>query len=141
MPRRSRRDAVAERANQILDEQSERRRLSAQVAAGTRRQRRQQQQPEAHPQAAAESATQTHTARPSTRLRASHSRPRTHPEMLTVAIRGPLAQKMREMAEQHGMSLSKLLMDAILVYGGQVDEGYQPGASLARQRASQGENR
>jgi hypothetical protein len=43
MPRRSRRDAVAERANQILAEQTERRRLSAQVAAGTRRQRRQQQ--------------------------------------------------------------------------------------------------
>jgi pyrroloquinoline quinone (PQQ) biosynthesis protein C len=52
--------------------------------------------------------------------------------MVTVAIRGPLADRMRELAESHGMSLSKLLKDALLVYGSQVDAGYVPGAQLAR---------
>jgi len=51
--------------------------------------------------------------------------------MLTVAIRGHLAERMREMAENHGMSLSKLLKDAILVFEAQVAEGYQQGAMLA----------
>ena len=130
MPRRSRRDAVAERANQILTEQTERRRLSAQVAAGTRRQRRQQQQAEAQTQPAAESPTQAHTTR--------RSRPRVHGDMLTVAIRGHFAERMRELADRHRMSLSKLLKDAILVYGGQVDAGYEPGTSLANWTAEQG---
>ncbi len=129
MPRRSRRDAVAERANQILEEQTERRRLSAQVAAGTRRQRRAQRESEAQSQPAAESPTQAHTAR--------RSRPRMHGEMLTVAIRGPLADKMRQMAERHGMSLSKLLKDALLVYGDRVAAGYEPGTLMARWIAHQ----
>ena len=43
--------------------------------------------------------------------------------MLTVAIRGHFAERMREMAESHGMSLSKLLKDAILVYSDQVEAG------------------
>jgi hypothetical protein len=129
MPRRSRRDAVAERANQILDEQAERRRLSAQVAAGTRRQRRQQQQSEAQPQPAAEGPTQAHTTR--------RSRPRTHSDMLTVAIRGALAEKMRGMAERHGMSLAKLMMDAVLVLEVRVAEGYEPGTALASWVAGQ----
>jgi len=42
MPRRKRDEAVAERAQQLLEEKAERRRLGAQVAAGTRRQRRAQ---------------------------------------------------------------------------------------------------
>jgi hypothetical protein len=50
--------------------------------------------------------------------------------MLTVAIRGHFAERMRELAERHGMSLSKLLKDALLVYGDQVDAGYEPGTSL-----------
>jgi hypothetical protein len=57
--------------------------------------------------------------------------------MLTVPIRGPLAPKMRELAESTGMSLSKFLKDAILVYGGQVDAGYKPGTSLANWTAQQ----
>ena len=51
--------------------------------------------------------------------------------MVTVAIRGPLAEKMRELAESHGMSLAKLLMDAVLVYSEQMDAGYEPGTRLA----------
>jgi hypothetical protein len=43
--------------------------------------------------------------------------------MLTVAIRGPLAGRMREMAE--------LLQDAVLVYEARGAEGCKPGASLA----------
>jgi hypothetical protein len=48
-----------------------------------------------------------------------------------VAIRGHFTDRMRELAERHGMSLSKLLKDAMLVYGGQVDAGYEPGTRLA----------
>ena len=57
--------------------------------------------------------------------------------MLTVAIRGHFAEWMREPAESYGMSLSKLLKDAILVYGGQVDAGYEAGTSFADWTAQQ----
>jgi hypothetical protein len=51
--------------------------------------------------------------------------------MLTVAIRGPLAAKMRELAETTGMSLAKLLQDSVLVYERGIASGYEPGTSLA----------
>ena len=51
---------------------------------------------------------------------------------MTVAIRGPLATKMRELAESNEMSLSKLLQDALLVYESDIAAGYEPGTSLAR---------
>ena len=123
MPRRNRRDAVAERTEQRLAEQHERRREAAQRGAQTRRQRRQQQQAEVQPQPAAERRAQAHTTR--------HSRPRAHGDMLTVAIRGHFAERMRGLAESHGMSLSKLLKDAMLVYERDIAAGYEPGASLA----------
>jgi len=129
MPRRTRRDAVAERTEQRLVEQAERRREAAQRGAQTRRQRREQQQAEAQPQPATESPTQAHVTR--------RSRQRARPEMLTVAIRGPLAAKMRDLSETTGMSLAKLLQDALLVYGGQVATGYEPGTSLADWTAQQ----
>ncbi|MBN1460048.1 MAG: hypothetical protein JXA57_10945 [Armatimonadetes bacterium] len=56
--------------------------------------------------------------------------------MLTVAIRGPLAANMRGLAESTGMSLAKLLGDMLLVYEGKVQDGYEPGTSLARWRES-----
>ena len=99
--------------------------------AQTRRQRREAQAGEAQPQSEAESRTQVPTTR--------RSRPRAHRDMLTVAIRGHFANRMRELAESHGMSLSKLLKDALLVYGDQVDAGYEPGTSLARWTAERGE--
>ena len=129
MPRRSRRDAVAQRAEQRLAEQAERRREAAQRGAQTRRQRRQQQQGEGQPQP----ATQRRTQAPTTR----RSRPRAHGDMLTVAIRGHFAERMREMAESHGMSLSKLLKDAILVYERDIASGYEAGTSLAEWTAQQ----
>ena len=128
MPRR-RRDAVAERTEQRLAEQAERRREAAQRGAQTRRQRREQQQSEAQPQPAAERRTQAPTTR--------RSRQRARPEMLTVAIRGSLAAKMRDLSETTGMSLAKLLQDSILVYGAQVDAGYEPGTALASWTAQQ----
>ena len=131
MPRRSRRDAVAERTEQRLAEQAERRREAAQRGAQTRRQRRAAQQGEAHPQPAAERATQAPTTR--------RSRPRARPEMLTVAIRGHFADQMRELAETHGMSLSKLLKDVLLVYAAQVAEGHEPGTALRDWTAQQTE--
>ena len=56
--------------------------------------------------------------------------PRVHGDMLTVSLRGPLAEKTREMAESHQMSLAKLLGDMVLIYGRQVDAGYEPGRSV-----------
>lgn len=130
MPRRSRRDAVAERAAQRLAEQANRRREAAQRGAQTRRLSRQQQRSEAQRRTEANRRPQAPTTRPSTPLGTSRSRQRAHAEMLTVALRGHFAERMRELAEAHGMSLSKLLRDALLVYTAQVDSGYQPGASL-----------
>ena len=57
--------------------------------------------------------------------------------MLTVAIRGPLAAKMRELAETTGMSLAKLFGDMVLVYGGEMHDGYEPGTLLADWGAQQ----
>ena len=128
MPRRSRRDAVAERTEQRLAEQAERRREAAQRGAQTRRQRREAQATEAQPQAGGENRTQRHVRR--------RSRQPARPEMLTVAIRGPLAVNMREQAEAAGLSLAKLLGDMVLVYEGQLQGGYEPGTSLAQWRES-----
>jgi hypothetical protein len=37
---------------------------------------------------------------------------------------------MRALSETHRMSLAKLLKDALLVFEGQIDAGYEPGTSL-----------
>jgi hypothetical protein len=44
---------------------------------------------------------------------------------------------MREMAERHGMSLAKLLRDAVLVLEARVAEGYEVGAALAKWRSAE----
>jgi len=129
MPRRSQRQAVAERAEARLEEQRQRRREAAQRGAQTRRQRREAQQAEAQPQAQPEGATQRNLARP--------SRPRVHADLLTVAFRGPLAEKTRTLAGQCQLSLAKLLQDALLVYEQKIAEGYQPGATLAQWKEQQ----
>ena len=95
-----------------------------QRAAPTRRKRGELQQAEAQPQAGAESRTQAHVAR--------RSRARAHVAMLTVAIRGPLAAKMRQLPETTGMSLAKLLGDMVLVCEGEVEAGYAPGGRAWR---------
>jgi hypothetical protein len=53
-----------------------------------------------------------------------------HADLLTVAIRGHFAERMRALSESHGMSLAKLLKDTLLVYEGQINAGYEPGTSL-----------
>jgi len=133
MPRRNQREAVAERAEARLEGQRQRRREAGQRGAQTRRQQREAQQGEAQPQAGAESRTQGRVAR--------RSRPRVHADLVTVAIRGHFAERMRALSETHGMSLAKLLKDALLVYEGQIDAGYEPGTSLRgwQERASEGE--
>jgi hypothetical protein len=60
--------------------------------------------------------------------------------MLTVAIRGPLAAKMRGLADTTGMSLAKLLGDMVLVYEGQVQGGYAPGTCREQVLAELGES-
>jgi len=132
MPRRSRRDAVAERAEAHLAEQREHRREAARRGAQTRRQRREAQAAGAQAQAGAESRTQGRVAR--------RSRPRVHADLLTVAIRGHFAERMRALSESHGMSLAKLLKDSLLVYEGQIDAGYEPGTSLRRWQENQAES-
>jgi len=72
---------------------------------------------------------------------ARRSRPRVHADLLTVAIRGHFAERMRALSESHGMSLAKLLKDALLVYEGDIEAGYEPGTSLRRwqEREAEGE--
>jgi hypothetical protein len=50
--------------------------------------------------------------------------------MLTVAIRGPLAAKMRGLAESTGMTLAKLLGDMVLIYEADSEAGYESGTRL-----------
>jgi len=130
MPRRKRDEAVEKRAQQLLDEKAERRRLSAQVAAGTRRQRRAQKEAEAQDQAQPKRATRADKV-------AKERKPRVHQDLLTVAFRGPLANHFRELAEQHEMSLAKLLQDAMLVCEKSIAAGYQPGTTLEEWKAQQ----
>ena len=130
MPRRKRDEAVAQRASQLLEEKAERRRLGAQVAAGTRRERRAQQQAEAQEQAEPKRATRAKGAR-------QERKPRVHADLLTVAFRGPLAGKFREMAERHQMSLARLLQDAMLVCEKSIAAGYRPGTTLEEWTAQQ----
>jgi hypothetical protein len=61
--------------------------------------------------------------------------PRAHPEILTVAIRGHFAERMRALSESTGMSLAKLLKDALLVYEGAIEAGCEPGTSRAPDRS------
>jgi hypothetical protein len=56
-----------------------------------------------------------------------------------VAIRGHFAAKMRGLSESHGMSLAKLLKDALLIYEGDIEGGYEPGTSLQGWQARQAE--
>jgi len=127
MPRRRRAEqqdeAVSRRTAQRLEDQAQRRREAAQRGAQTRRARREAQGAQAQPQPQPERPAQRHVR--------SRSGQRAHPEMLTVAIRGSLAAKMRELAESASMSLAKLLGDMILAYEGNVNGGYEPGTSLA----------
>jgi len=122
---------TSSKAEARLAEQRERRRQAAQRGAQTRRQRREAQAAEAQPQAGSESRTQGHVAR--------RSRRRAHPDLLTVAIRGHFATRMRALSESHGMSLAKLLKDVLLVYQGDIESGYGPGTSLRRWQESQAE--
>jgi hypothetical protein len=129
MPRRRRDEAVEERAGQILAESAsggQRRRRGAQQGAQTRRERRGAQ---AQDQAPPERGTRRNVAR--------QPRPRVHEDLLTVAFRGPLAGKFRELAQQHEMSLSKLLQDALLSWETNVAAGYEPGTALAEWKAGQ----
>lgn len=127
MPRRRREAqdrAVAQRTAQHLEDQAQRRREAAQRGAQTRRERRAAEAAQVQPHPEAERPTQGNVRR--------RSGQRVHPEMLTVAIRGPLAAKMRGLAESTGMTLAKLLGDMLLVYEGEVDGGYEAGTCLAR---------
>jgi hypothetical protein len=59
--------------------------------------------------------------------------------MVTIALRGENATKMRSLAEAHGMSLAKLLRDMMLVYEGEVNAGYEPGTCLASRQIGESE--
>ena len=119
MPRRRQKEAVAERTQQILAEKASRR---------GRRKAAQAQAPE-------QSAPPKRT--PREKAPRQERKPRVHTDLLTVAFRGPLADKFREMAAGYQMSLAGLLQDAMLAYQGHVAGGYQPGAALAEWKAQQ----
>jgi hypothetical protein len=57
-----------------------------------------------------------------------------HADLVTVAFRGPLAERTRTLASQCELSLAKLLQDAILVYEQKLADGYQAGSTLAQWR-------
>jgi len=121
MPRGKQDQAVAKRAHQILAEKAQRRKRRA---GGKEALSRTPGQPKPK-----------QTGRP----KAEHKerKPRVHADLLTVAFRGPLADKFREMAAGYQMSLAGLLQDAMLAYQGHVAGGYQPGAALAEWKAQQ----
>ncbi len=131
MPRRKQDAAVEKRAQEILAEQGQRRRKGARKAAATRRQGRPEAQAEAQDQSGAKRATRAKRER-------KERKPRVHADLLTVAFRGPLAGHFRELAEQHQMSLSALLQDAMLSWEQQVAAGYQPGTAMGEWKAQQG---
>jgi hypothetical protein len=114
-------EAVAERAQQILAEKAQRRRGRKAAEA------------EAPTQPAAAQATRPKRERPPREHK--ERKPRVHRDLLTVAFRGPLAGKFRELAERHQLSLSKLLQDALLAWEANVAAGYQPGTALAEWKA------
>ncbi len=120
MPRRTQKEAVAERTQQILAEKANRRgrRKAAEAGAETGEQ--------AKPKRAAREKAPR-----------KERKPRAHQDLLTVAYRGPLAGKFREMADRYQMSLAALLQDALLAYEGHVAAGYQPGTALAEWKAQQ----
>jgi len=130
MPRRKRDEAVAERAHQLLAEKGQRRRQGAEKAAQTRRRGRGGAAAEAQEQAEPKRATRAKGAR-------QERKPRVHADLLTVAFRGPLAGKFREMAERHQMSLARLLQDAMLVCEKSIAAGYRPGTTLEEWTAQQ----
>jgi hypothetical protein len=114
MPRRKQDEAVEQRAKQILAENAQRRsRPRAAKAEGVE-------------QPAVEQPKRPKRERPP---RKEH-KPRVHADLLTIAFRGPLAGKFRELAERHQLSLAKLLQDAVLAWEANVAAGYQPGTAL-----------
>ena len=133
MPRRKQDEAVAERAQQLLEEKGQRRRAGAEKAAETRRKGRGGAEVEAQDQAKPKRATRADKA-------AKERKPRVHADLLTVAFRGPLANHFRELAEQHEMSLARLLQDAMLVCEKSIAAGYRPGTTLEEWMAQQGED-
>jgi hypothetical protein len=121
MPRRKQDQAVAKRAHQILAEKAQRRKRRDGEEAVTKA----PEQPK---------PKRTSRAKPERKER----KPRVHADLLTVAFRGPLAGKFRELAAGYQMSLTRLLQDALLAYERNVAAGYQPGSALAEWQAQQG---
>ena len=119
MPRRKPTDAVGESAEAE----------QAQPAAQRRRGRRRGGGDEVQDQPQAERPTRGDAAR--------QARQRVHADLLTVAFRGPLAGRFREMAERHQLSLARLMQDALLRYEADVAGGYQPGTALTESKAQQ----
>ena len=132
MPRRKPDEAVAERASQLLAEKGQRRREGAEKAAQTRRRGRGDAEAEAQDQVKPKRATRAARVR-------RERKPRVHADLLTVAFRGPLANHFRELAEQHEMSLARLLQDAMLVCEKSIAAGYRPGTTLEEWMAQQGQ--
>jgi hypothetical protein len=121
MPRRTQKDAVAERTHQILAEKAQRRkRRTGGEKAVTK---------------APEQPKPKRASRP--KAERKERKPRVHADLLTVAFRGPLAGKFRGMAERYQMTLTRLLQDALLAYESNVAAGYEPGTALAQWTAQQ----
>ena len=124
MPRKKQDAAIKKRTQEILAEKAQRRKRGAEKAATTRHKGREHSTAEAQEQTPAKPATRA-------KREPKERKPRVHQDLITVAYRGPLAGRFRELAEQHHLSLAKLLQDALLVYEVDIAGGYQPGTKLA----------
>jgi len=60
----------------------------------------------------------------------TRQRERRHADLLTIALRGPMAQEIRQLAADCNLNLSALLRDMALVYEGQRAAGYEAGTAL-----------
>jgi hypothetical protein len=134
MARKSEKQAVAERTKAHLTEKAERRRQAAAKGAETRRQRREATEAAPQGQEKPDRATRANVgpkAAASTKGEASVGRrTRVHSDLLTIALRGEFAGRIRSLSETTGLNLAVLLRDMYLVYQKQIDAGYSVGARL-----------
>ena len=132
MPRKSQKDAVAERTEQRLADAKANRSAAAQKAAQTRRERREAAAGGDGPATAAESPAQPQQAAP--KGRRGGARVPKDPSAVTIAFKGEIAGKLRALAQSGNMSLAHVVQEAVLVLEAQISAGYELGTALRQSR-------
>ena len=109
MPRRSQRQAVEQRTRARLDEQRERRREAARRGVETRRRNRAQAAQGAPGREVAPQVAEEQPERPQRNV-VQNRPPHDRAAMVTVALRGEPAARLRALAASQELSLAKLLV-------------------------------